>query len=68
MRFVQGPDKVYFSFSFFHFPYLNLKKIGLGGEEIFKIMNPGTVWMISRNASCQPRGANVAVRGNSSGS
>jgi hypothetical protein len=49
--------------------YLFLKKIGLGGKELFRIMNPGTVTVqrISRNACCQPRlpdTANVAVRTN----
>jgi hypothetical protein len=32
------------------------KKIGLGGKELFKIMNPGTITVlrISCNACCQP--------------
>jgi hypothetical protein len=49
--------------------YLNLKKIGLGGKEFFRMKNPRTVTIqrISRNACCQPRlpvTANVAVRSN----
>jgi hypothetical protein len=49
------------------FSNLNLEKIGLGGKQLVRIMNPGTVTVqgISRNASCQPRFpviANVAVR------
>jgi hypothetical protein len=51
------------------FPFLKFEKIGLGGKELFRIMNPGTVTIgrISRNASCQPRfpvTANVAVHSN----
>jgi hypothetical protein len=47
-----------------------LETTALGGNELERIMNPGTVtvWRIFRNASCQPRlpvTANVAVLGNS---
>jgi hypothetical protein len=69
MRFVLGPDKVYCFFILMPFSYLNFKKIGLGGKELFRIMNPGTVTVrrISRNACCKlrlPVAANVVVRGN----
>jgi hypothetical protein len=39
------------------FSYLNLNKIGLGGIELFRMMNPVTVtaWRISHDACCQPR-------------
>jgi hypothetical protein len=52
------------------FSYLNMKQIGLGGKELFRIMNPRTVTVqrISCNASYQPSllfTANLAVRGNS---
>jgi hypothetical protein len=64
MRFVLGPDKFAFHFNaIFNF---NFKKLGLGGKELFRIVNPGIVSVrgISRNACCQPRipvFANVAV-------
>jgi hypothetical protein len=45
------------------FLYLNWGKLGLGGKELFRIMNPGsgTVQRISCNASCLPHLLVIAI-------